>query len=93
LMSVAPSIIYAVVGALAVAVAGLWAVVLSDHKECQTNLKAANHSIKLLSEHTIAQQHDISSLVEDRKKRGLPGMVLKSERTEFYRTEIEGQDI
>jgi Tfp pilus assembly protein PilN len=92
-MTVEPSIVYAVVGGLVVAIIGLWAVVLADHRNCQRNLKEQSHTIALLTEHTIAQQADIRSLVDDRQKRGLPDVALQSERTAFYRQKIDpGED-
>ena len=88
-MNIPPAIVYAVVSTLAIAIGALWAVVITDHRACQRNLKEANHAISLLTEHSIAQQADIRSLVNDRKARGLPTHALLSERTEFYRTKIE----
>ncbi len=81
-MNVEPSIIYGLVAALAAAVAALWRVQFDDHRICRKNLQ-------MLTEHTIAQQHDIREFMEDRIRRGLHPLDLASEKTAFYRKHCE----
>ncbi len=85
-MNVEPAVIYAAFGAIATSLAVLWNVVLKDHRDCQ-------RSMKLLIEHTIAQQIDIKKLVDDRAQRRFDPVELESEKTAFFRKHIEKQEV
>jgi len=76
-MQIEPATIYAAFGVLGTVVFALWGVVIADHRNCQRMLR-------LLTEHTIAQQIDIRAFIDDRGRRNLPMMELQSEKTEFY---------
>lgn len=92
-MTIEPGIIIAAFGVMGAAIVALYGVVIAEHRRCQTERSEALRMVHLLTEHTIAQQHDIDRMVQDRAKRGLERIALKSQKTDFYKTNILGAEI
>jgi len=78
-MNIEPAIIYTAFGGVIAAIVALWAVHMADHRDCKVK-------VAMLTEHTIAQQLDISGLLYERRQYGgAAGYSLESEKTAFFK--------